>query len=68
MKERLLKTKANGMQMLGVIIFMMIGSIALAIFGGSNVVEGHFGIYDAMILVAIIIFTVACIMIGGIKV
>ncbi len=68
MKERLLKTKANGMQMLGVIIFMMIGSIALAIFGGSNVVEGHFGIYDVMIILAIIIFTVACIMPSGLKV
>ena len=68
MKERLLKTKANGMQMLGVIILMMIGSIALAIYGGINVVEGVFGIYDAYLLVAILIFTISCVMIGGLKV
>jgi regulator of protease activity HflC (stomatin/prohibitin superfamily) len=68
MQEKILKTKANGMKMLALGILTIIGSIALIIFGASNVVDGKFGIYDVIILAGIFLILVGTFILTGLKV
>lgn len=68
MQEKILKTKANGMQALALGILLIVGAIALIIYGACNVVEGKFGIYDCMILASLLLILIGVFILTGLKV
>lgn len=68
MQEKILKTKANGMQMLSLGILFILGAVALIIYGAINVVDGAFGVYDCVIIAGILLILIGTFILTGLKV
>ena len=68
MQEKILTTKKNGLAVLGLTILIYVGLIALAIYGGINIVEDKFSIYDIILASSIILMSIAWLPFLGLKI